>query len=82
MVPRFSRGGTRAVPRLLIVLEYDQSQMAGPPFAVFPDEVETLFSARHRVAALAELDVLADWPQTRTRGLASMLERVYRLDPK
>jgi thiopurine S-methyltransferase len=71
-----------AVPRLLITLEYDQDAMAGPPFAVQPDEVEALFRARHRVTPVAALDVIDDSPRFRERGLTRMVERVYRLDPQ
>jgi thiopurine S-methyltransferase len=69
------------VPRLLITLEYDQTRMPGPPFAVQPDEVEALFSARHRILPLAELDVLDEWPRLRALGASEVIERVYRLDP-
>ena len=70
-----------AIPRLLITLEYDQTQMAGPPFAVHPDEVEALFSPRHRILPLAELDVLDASPGLRARGVSALKERVYRLEP-
>jgi thiopurine S-methyltransferase len=69
------------VPRLLITMEYDQTRMAGPPFAVHPDEVERLFSRHHRVQALTELDVLDDWPRLRALGVLEVKERVYRLEP-
>jgi thiopurine S-methyltransferase len=69
------------VPRLLITLEYDQAQMAGPPFAVHPDEVEALFSPRHRILPLADLDVLDESPGLRARGVSALKERVYRLEP-
>ncbi len=69
------------VPRLLITLEYDQTQMAGPPFAVHPEEVEALFSARHRIQPLADLDVLDESPGLRARGVSALKERVYRLEP-
>jgi thiopurine S-methyltransferase len=69
------------VPRLLIALEYDQAQMAGPPFAVHPDEVEALFSSRHRIALLAELDVLEESPRLRARGVSAIKEHAYLLKP-
>lgn len=70
-----------AIPRLLITLEYDQSATAGPPFAVHPSEVESLFAPAHRVVPLAEIDVLDSSPGLRARGLAELKERVYRLEP-
>jgi thiopurine S-methyltransferase len=70
-----------SVPRLLITLEYDQSRMDGPPFSVHPEEVQALFGARHRVDELAEIDVVDESPRFPARGLESLWERVYRLDP-
>jgi thiopurine S-methyltransferase len=37
---------TQGAPQLLITLDYDQKQMAGPPFAVSDAEVRTLYGAR------------------------------------
>lgn len=71
-----------AVPRLLITLEYDQDKMPGPPFAVHPQEVESLFSGTHRITPVAALDVIGETPHLRARGLDQLIERVYRLDPK
>lgn len=68
------------VPRLLITLEYDQTQMAGPPFAVHAEEVAALFSARHRIRPLADLDVLDESPGLRARGVSALKERVYLLE--
>jgi thiopurine S-methyltransferase len=69
------------VPRLLVTLEYDQKHMAGPPFSVSPAEVHGLFGGRHRISELAWLDVLAQSPGLRSRGVTAVGERVYRLDP-
>ena len=69
------------VPRLLITLEYDQRLMSGPPFSVHRDEVDALFSGRHRITPLAGFDVLDESPRFRARGLTQLVERVYRLDP-
>jgi thiopurine S-methyltransferase len=69
------------VTRLLITLEYDQQRRSGPPFAVFPAEVEQLFGRHHRISELAQLDVLGESPGFLQRGLTELVERVYRLDP-
>jgi len=71
-----------AVPRLLITLEYDQTEMPGPPFAVHPPEVESLFSGSHQVKPVAALDLIDESPRFRERGLSRLEERVYRLEPK
>ena len=41
---------------LLITMDYDQSLMQGPPFAVSKAEVHHLFSQAHRIEQLAEVD--------------------------
>lgn len=66
-------------PSLLVTLDYDQAEMNGPPFAVGPAEVATLFARDFRVEALGDLDILAENPRFRARGLTRLEERVYQL---
>ncbi len=68
--------GTRV---LLVTLEYDQSVLAGPPFAVGEAEVRALYQATHDVELLDTRDALAEESRWRERGLTWLLERVYRL---
>ncbi|HID48915.1 MAG TPA: thiopurine S-methyltransferase [Chromatiales bacterium] len=68
-----------AVPRLLITLDYDQSRMAGPPFAVGDEEVRDLYAERGSLVRLAAEDVLADNPRFREQGLDRMVESVWRM---
>ncbi len=70
--------GTRV---LLVTLEYDQSVLAGPPFAVGEPEVRALYQATHEVELLYTRDALAETSRWRERGLTWLLERVYRLSP-
>ncbi|MDG4563206.1 MAG: thiopurine S-methyltransferase [Candidatus Competibacter sp.] len=70
--------GTRV---LLVTLEYDQSVLAGPPFAVGEAEVRALYQATHEVELLYTRDALAETSRWRERGLTWLLERVYRLSP-
>jgi thiopurine S-methyltransferase len=70
------------VPMLLITLEYDQSQMQGPPFAVHEPEVRALYEPHRGVRLLYELDVLDDSPRFRARGLTQLHEKVYGLEPR
>lgn len=63
---------------LLITLDYDQSQIDGPPFAVTDEEVQVLFAAWHPLE-LAAHDVLDDSPKFQQAGASHLLERVYRL---
>jgi len=67
-------------PMLLITLDYEQDEMAGPPFAVSDGEVMELF-ATSRVERLAEIDVSASAENTRfrQRGVSRILECVYRI---
>jgi thiopurine S-methyltransferase len=73
------RGGG---PTLLVTLDYDTREMAGPPFAVSESEVETLFSARYAIERLYAADVLDERPRFRARGLTRLTEQVYRLSPR
>lgn len=74
LVPHSARG-------LLITLDYAQSQMTGPPFAVQRAEIEELFGDRYTLAELASFDVLDDSPGFRRRGLTALTEQVWQLDP-
>lgn len=64
---------------LLISLDYDQSQMQGPPFAVSDAEVRALFADAFAIEQLASIDALAENPRFRERGLDRLTEHVYRL---
>lgn len=71
------------VPILLIVIDYDPCEMAGPPFAISPDEIEALYGARYRISLLQEEDLLRGSERERwqSRGITRMVERVYHLTP-
>lgn len=63
---------------LLIKIDYDQSEMNGPPYAVGEAEVRELFHGL-RIEKLYEHDCLEDEPRFRERGLSWMSEAVYHL---
>lgn len=71
------------VPMLLVTMDYDQEQMAGPPFAVDDQEVVRHYSPHYQITLLAEADLLAGPEATRwrNRGITRMTERVYYLEP-
>ena len=48
---------TGTAPQLLIAFDYDQSVMAGPPFAVGREEVERLYASSYWLTLLARPDV-------------------------
>lgn len=45
------------VKQLVITFEYDQSQMAGPPFSVTDDEIRRLYAERYELTHLTRVDV-------------------------
>jgi thiopurine S-methyltransferase len=67
------------VVMLMVTLDYEQSQMSGPPFAVAAPEIEALFGARWSLRLLDEQDVLATHPAFQERGLTRLRESVYLL---
>jgi thiopurine S-methyltransferase len=68
-----------AVPRLLITLDYDQSRMGGPPFAVSNEEVQELYQDRSSLVLLESSDILADNVRFREQGLDRLIESVWRI---
>lgn len=65
---------------LLVVLDYPQEQMPGPPFAVGEVEVQRLLAApQWSVQVLEARDVLAENGRFLQRGVTRLDERVYRL---
>lgn len=68
-----------ATQTLLVTMEYDQSQMKGPPHAVLESEVQSLYGAQHDIETLERIEVLADYPRMIERGVTALAERVYRL---
>jgi len=64
---------------LLITLDYDQSQIDGPPFAVDEDEVQQLLSPEWRVKRVGEWDVLDKSAKFKQAGATHLMEYAYRL---
>lgn len=64
---------------LLVTLDYDQSQMPGPPFSVDDSEVQRLLGSVWRVEMLEEQDVLGDSWKFVQAGVTRLEERVYRI---
>lgn len=62
---------------LLLTIDYDQSEMEGPPFSVGDSEVAAIFGERFSVERLASIDVL---DRTRFRDrLTGLTEQIYAL---
>lgn len=85
MRTRYARHLAQVLPGqaaiLLVTMEYEQTEMAGPPFAVHEDEVRTLYEPRYHVTRLYDKDICAENPRFRERGLSALREKVYRLVP-
>jgi len=64
---------------LLITLDYVQSMMAGPPFAVGDEEVQQLFTPQSMAEVLDRRDILDKEPKFMERGLKALDTVVYRL---
>lgn len=73
---RLTRDGCKM---LLVTVEYPQSQMEGPPFAVAADEVHALFGADFSIRRLARENTLAREHRFRARGLTEFHEVCYAL---
>lgn len=67
------------VRTLLVTLEYDQTRVAGPPFAVSEAEVRALYESTHHVEWLYTRDALSESSRWRERGLNWLQEKAYRL---
>ena len=65
---------------LLITLEYDQSEMRGPPFAVVEDEVRQHYADAFSITLLERNSVIDEQPRWRKAGLTALDEAVFRLE--
>jgi thiopurine S-methyltransferase len=68
-----------ATQTLLVTVDYPQTEMQGPPFAVTSGEVEALYREHAEVHLLANPDVLAQNPRFRERGLSRLQENIFLL---
>jgi thiopurine S-methyltransferase len=64
---------------LLITLEYEQTQMHGPPFSVDSTEVRRLYAKSHHYEELVRRDALKDEPRFKSRGVNALTEIAYQL---
>ncbi|MDH3972874.1 MAG: thiopurine S-methyltransferase [Deltaproteobacteria bacterium] len=69
------------VPMLLLTLSYGEGEMNGPPFSVTVDEVKKLYSDTFHVRNVLSRDIIEEEPLFKSRGLASLIEKVYLLVP-
>ncbi|MEG8235006.1 thiopurine S-methyltransferase [Pseudomonas orientalis] len=69
----------RGCQGLLVTLDYDQVQKAGPPFAVSDAEVRVLLGEHWALDKLEEQDILGESWKFVQDGVTRLDERVYRL---
>jgi thiopurine S-methyltransferase len=69
----------RDVPVLLVALNYDPSEMDGPPFPIPRDRVAKLFSPLFGIEHLEDRDGLASSARLRGRGVTWLTESIYVL---
>lgn len=65
---------------LLVVFDYPQHEMPGPPFSVDESEIELLYRPWCDIESLAGEERLSQEPHFRERGLSRLSERIYRLN--
>jgi len=68
-----------AAQTLLIALEYNQSEMNGPPFSVPESEVRERYDTAFTVNRLTAIDVLEQNPRFQSKGLTALTEATYHL---
>lgn len=62
---------------LLVTLDYPHNEMPGPPFAVSPDEVQSLYQSCAELRLLTHVDVLGQNQRFKERGLSRLHESVF-----
>lgn len=61
-------------------MDYDQSQLDGPPFAVLDDEVRERLGSAWQLEVEVERDILGESWKFLQNGVTRLVERVYRLE--
>ena len=72
----------RAAQMMLVVLEYPQSEMQGPPFSVSEAEVAEFYGKAYNIERLGSVDVPPEGRPAAGQNLSEMFEKTYRLTPK
>jgi len=64
---------------LLLTLDYEQTQMDGPPFAVDDEEVQALYAKHSHATLIDRRDILAKDAKLAAQGLTRLDTLVYQL---
>ena len=65
---------------LLLTLDYDQSQMDGPPFSVGEAEIQQLYTGHSSAELISRRDILEKEPKFAARGLTWLDTLVFQLE--
>jgi thiopurine S-methyltransferase len=83
MQPRYAAKMAELMPAhsqtLLLGLDYNQSEMKGPPFAIPDTDIRKLFESNFTVGVLGVRDGLAKSDHLRKRGVTRLEEATYLL---
>lgn len=66
-------------PQFLVTLDYDQNEMAGPPFAVSQPEVNHHYQSHYQLELLESREIIDQEPKFRERGVSSFKQDAYFL---
>ena len=69
------------VSGLMVVMDYLQSEMPGPPFAVSEAQLHNFLPSGYPVRQVGQRDILRYEPKFIERGLSSLTENVFLLGP-
>jgi thiopurine S-methyltransferase len=82
--PRYCEHMLSIVPAasnmLLITMDYEQSEMRGPPFAVPGEEIYRYYDDAFSINLIESNDIIDERPRWREAGLSGLSELVFRLD--
>jgi thiopurine S-methyltransferase len=67
------------VPVLLVSLDYDPSEMDGPPFPISPGRIDELFGQAFRITLLEKRDGLSSSKNLKMRGLSKLEESAWKM---
>jgi thiopurine S-methyltransferase len=61
-------------------MDYNQTEMEGPPFSVSNDEVSQLYADACSVEQLCRTEILDSQPRFQERGLTRLSEQAWRIE--
>ena len=65
--------------QFLVTLNYDQNEMAGPPFSVAEQEVVSLYQDNYQISLQESREIIDQEPKFKQRGVSSFKQDVYFL---